>query len=110
MSFCVLSEADIINLLQDKGNWRSKHENLIATLKAARGQGPAVAPMIDPGYVECPYCARNFNEHAAERHIPFCKEQSARIPKTSANKKSSLSKRTQVCKSADGICNLQNKI
>jgi len=80
---------------KDKANWRAKHENLIATLKAARGQGPAVAPVVDPGYVECPYCNRNFNEHAAERHIPFCKEQSARMPKTSVNKKSSLNKRTQ---------------
>ena len=84
--------------MQDKANWRAKHENLIATLKAARGQGPAVAPVVDPGYVECPYCNRNFNEHAAERHIPFCKEQSARMPKTSVNKKSSLNKRTQVRK------------
>ena len=83
-------------LLQEKGNWKAKHENLIATLRAARGQGPPAAPVIDPGYVECPYCSRNFNEHAAERHIPFCKEQSSRMPKNSGTAKSKLNKRTQV--------------
>ncbi|VDO20348.1 unnamed protein product [Haemonchus placei] len=29
-------------------------------------------------YVQCDYCGRNFSESAAERHIPFCKEQSSR--------------------------------
>ncbi len=33
----------------------------------------------NPDYVQCPYCKRRFQEHAAERHIPFCKEQSSRI-------------------------------
>ena len=85
-----------VSVLQDKANWRAKHENLIATLKAARGQGPAVAAVVDPGYVACPYCNRNFNEYAAERHIPFCKEQSSRMPKGAGNGKTKLNKRTQV--------------
>lgn len=29
-------------------------------------------------FVKCEYCGRNFNKTAAERHIPFCKEQKAR--------------------------------
>ena len=33
----------------------------------------------NPDYVQCPVCKRRFQEHAAERHIPFCKEQSSRI-------------------------------
>ncbi|XP_065063248.1 zinc finger C2HC domain-containing protein 1A-like isoform X2 [Rhopilema esculentum] len=89
------SKTKISSSSKDKSNWRAKHENLIATLKAARGEGPAVAPTVDPGYVECPYCTRNFNEYAAERHIPFCKEQNARLPKNSGNSKSKLTKRTQ---------------
>uniref|UniRef100_A0A0K0DRM2 C2H2-type domain-containing protein n=1 Tax=Angiostrongylus cantonensis TaxID=6313 RepID=A0A0K0DRM2_ANGCA len=28
-------------------------------------------------YVQCDYCGRNFSEKAAERHIPFCKEQNS---------------------------------
>ena len=30
--------------------------------------------------MQCPYCARRFNQKAAERHINFCKEQQSRIP------------------------------
>ncbi|VDO77103.1 unnamed protein product, partial [Heligmosomoides polygyrus] len=29
-------------------------------------------------YVQCDYCGRNFSESAAERHIPFCREQNSR--------------------------------
>uniref|UniRef100_A0A1I7WPP9 C2H2-type domain-containing protein n=1 Tax=Heterorhabditis bacteriophora TaxID=37862 RepID=A0A1I7WPP9_HETBA len=29
-------------------------------------------------YVQCEYCGRNFNEKAAERHIPFCRDQNMR--------------------------------
>lgn len=86
-----------LSLWQDKRNWKAKHENLVATLKAGRGAGPAVAAVVDPGYVECQFCNRNFNEYAAERHIPFCKEQQARMQtKPSVVSKSKLSKRTQV--------------
>lgn len=28
--------------------------------------------------MHCEYCGRNFNQTAAERHIPFCKEQNGR--------------------------------
>ena len=31
-------------------------------------------------YVKCQYCDRRFNESAAQRHIPFCKEKRDRIP------------------------------
>lgn len=29
-------------------------------------------------YVNCQYCGRNFNQAAAQRHIPFCESQSKR--------------------------------
>jgi len=32
-------------------------------------------------YVQCDYCGRRFNEAAAQRHIPWCKEKNERIPK-----------------------------
>eukprot|EP00794_Sanderia_malayensis_P011946 gene11946-13182_t len=80
---------------KSKASWRAKHENLIATLKAARGEGPAVALIADPGSIDCPYCNRNFNEHAAERHIPFCKDQKARQQMKSKPAKTKLEIRTQ---------------
>jgi len=39
----------------------------------------------NPDYVQCPYCKRRFQEHAAERHIPFCKEQNSRIDHKNQN-------------------------
>ncbi|XP_073535578.1 zinc finger C2HC domain-containing protein 1A [Phyllobates terribilis] len=70
-------------------NWRRKHEEFIATIRAAKGldqiikEGgelpPPPPPSYDPDYVQCPYCQRRFNENAADRHINFCKEQAARI-------------------------------
>ncbi|XP_067836761.1 zinc finger C2HC domain-containing protein 1A isoform X2 [Heptranchias perlo] len=73
-------------------NWRRKHENFIATIRAAKRvthtmkEGgtlpPPPPPLYDPDYVQCPYCQRRFNENAADRHISFCKEQAARIAKT----------------------------
>ena len=49
-------------------------------------------------YIQCPYCSRRFNESAAQRHIDFCKEQSARLPKNkpSATATSRFKTRTQV--------------
>ncbi|XP_069813540.1 zinc finger C2HC domain-containing protein 1A isoform X2 [Dendropsophus ebraccatus] len=72
-----------------QSNWRRKHEDFIATIRAAKGLGqiikeggelpPPPPPTYDPDYVQCPYCQRRFNENAADRHINFCKEQAARI-------------------------------
>lgn len=52
----------------------------------------------NPDYVQCPYCKRRFQESAAERHIPFCKEQNSRLEHNPASVKAkqSLSKRMQV--------------
>ncbi|KAL2085363.1 hypothetical protein ACEWY4_018683 [Coilia grayii] len=72
-----------------QSNWRRKHEEFIATIRAAKGitqvmkdggpLPPPPPPSYDPDYIQCPYCQRRFNESAADRHIKFCKEQAARI-------------------------------
>lgn len=73
-------------------NWRQKHESFIATIRTAKkitqiiNEGgtppPPPPPLYDPDYVQCPYCQRRFNEKSADRHISFCKEQSARLAKS----------------------------
>ncbi|XP_078382619.1 uncharacterized protein LOC144665276 isoform X3 [Oculina patagonica] len=88
-----------------KSNWREKHEEFINNLRAARGVTaaqktggplpPPPAPAVNPDYVQCPHCSRRFNEHAAERHIPFCKEQKSRLASTSSARSESLAKRKQ---------------
>ncbi|KAM3592929.1 uncharacterized protein V6R79_001945 [Siganus canaliculatus] len=71
-------------------SWRKKHEDFIATIRAAKSitqvikdggpLPPPPPPTYDPDYVQCPYCQRRFNENAADRHIKFCQEQAARMP------------------------------
>ena len=89
-----------------QSNWREKHEEFVNNLRAARGVAsaqktggplpPPPPPAANPDYVQCPHCSRRFNEHAAERHIPFCKEQKSRLANSSSAKSGSLAKRTQV--------------
>ncbi|XP_031439681.1 zinc finger C2HC domain-containing protein 1A isoform X2 [Clupea harengus] len=72
-----------------QSNWRRKHEDFIATIRAAKGLTqvmkdggplpPPPPPSYDPDYIQCQYCQRRFAESAADRHIKFCKEQAARI-------------------------------
>ncbi|KAL3310221.1 zinc finger, C2HC-type containing 1B [Cichlidogyrus casuarinus] len=75
---------------QKKKNWRVKHDELINAIRSARSYEiskatgaplpPPPPPVIDPSFVQCDYCGRRFNEKAAERHIPFCKEKQMRLP------------------------------
>ncbi|XP_053680931.1 uncharacterized protein LOC128731811 [Anopheles nili] len=65
-------------------NWRKKHEEFIATIRAAKelktylAKGgklsdlPPPPPSENPDYIQCPHCSRRFNQTAAERHIPKC--------------------------------------
>ncbi|OXB74211.1 UNVERIFIED_CONTAM: hypothetical protein H355_011639 [Colinus virginianus] len=87
-------------------NWRRKHEEFIATIRAAKGLNlkdggklpPPPPPSYDPDYIQCPYCQRRFNENAADRHINFCKEQAARITnkgKLAADTKGKVPTRSQ---------------
>ena len=85
----------------NKSNWRQKHDEFIKTVRAAREvtaamkQGkelpPPPPPTINPDYIQCPHCMRRFNEKAAERHIPFCAEQSKRL----SNKKTLVNNSTK---------------
>jgi hypothetical protein len=88
------------------GNWRQKHEEFVATIRAARAVThalktggplpPPPPPAENPDYVQCPYCQRRFNEEAAKRHIPFCKEQSTRLRKVpTKDAVDKLARRTQ---------------
>ncbi|XP_038142734.1 zinc finger C2HC domain-containing protein 1A isoform X2 [Cyprinodon tularosa] len=71
-------------------NWRKKHEDFIATIRAAKAATqvvkdggplpPPPPPSYDPDYIQCPCCQRRFNQNAADRHIKFCQEQAARMP------------------------------
>lgn len=83
-------------------NWRSKHEDFIKTIRAAKEMQAHLArggklsdlppPPIseNPDYVTCPHCSRRFNESAASRHIPLCKNMQHNKPKPKpANSKSS---------------------
>ncbi|XP_058057894.1 pneumococcal serine-rich repeat protein [Anopheles bellator] len=67
-----------------QSNWRKKHEEFIATIRAAKelkahlAKGgklsdlPPPPPAENPDYVQCPHCSRRFNQAAADRHIPKC--------------------------------------
>ncbi|XP_075439178.1 zinc finger C2HC domain-containing protein 1A isoform X3 [Ascaphus truei] len=94
-----------------QSNWRRKHEEFIASIRAAKGIDqilkdggelpPPPPPTYDPDYVQCQFCQRRFNQNAADRHISFCKEQSARISnksKSGGDAKGKPAPRTQVIK------------
>lgn len=67
-----------------KSNWRKKHEEFIANIRAAKQAQdfiknggdvrdlPPPPPMDTSDLVPCPHCGRKFSESAAERHIPKC--------------------------------------
>nr|XP_014276820.1 uncharacterized protein LOC106681161 [Halyomorpha halys] len=70
--------------LKPKSDWRKKHEEFIATIRAAKqvqdhlAKGgslkdlPPPPPMDTSDYVQCPHCGRKFTEGVADRHIPIC--------------------------------------
>lgn len=67
-------------------NWRTKHEEFIQAIRYAKAAGqiektggslanlPPPPKSTNPDYEECPYCNRRFNQTAAARHIPKCKD------------------------------------
>lgn len=71
-----------------KTHWRQRHEEFMGAVvgakdveKALKTGGPLPPPpksSYNPDYVRCDYCGRSFNQNAAERHIPFCREQNSR--------------------------------
>lgn len=74
-------------------NWRSKHEDFIKAIRAAKemqaylAKGgklsdlPPPPPSENLDYVQCPHCQRRFNEGAAARHIPLCQNMQHNKPK-----------------------------
>lgn len=73
-----------------KKNWRAQHEQFIAAIRYAKmataveAGGGSIADLPpppkseNPDYVQCPHCSRKFNQTAAERHIPKCKDIKAK--------------------------------
>lgn len=90
-------------------SWRSKHEDFIKTIRAAKemqahlAKGgklsdlPPPPPSENIDYVQCPHCSRRFNASAAARHIPLCAnmQHNKLKPKnsTTATKSGSFAKR-----------------
>lgn len=90
-------------------NWRSKHEDFIKTIRAAKemqaylAKGgklsdlPPPPPSENLDYVKCPHCERRFNQGAATRHIPLCQNMQHNKPKpkpaSNAGKVTSFTKR-----------------
>ncbi|XP_055385104.1 homeobox protein 2 [Condylostylus longicornis] len=82
-----------------KSNWRKKHEEFIAAIRAAKevqkhlAKGgklsdlPPPPPSENPDYIQCPHCSRRFNEAAANRHIPKCANMLHNKPKPKPVKK-----------------------
>lgn len=82
-----------------KSDWRKKHEEFIAAIRAAKevqqhlARGgklsdlPPPPPSENPDYVQCPHCSRRFNEAAATRHIPKCANMQHNKPKPALTKK-----------------------
>ena len=66
-----------------KAKWKAESESFRQAMRAGKQVSQALAtggPMPeqvasapDPSLVPCPNCGRSFNEKAAERHIPLCK-------------------------------------
>lgn len=49
--------------------------NLLATLSDVGGRLADLPPppaSVNPDYIQCPHCGRNFAPNVAERHIPKC--------------------------------------
>ena len=69
--------------------WKAQSDQLREAMKSMRAANVApkngvcvpVTSHVDPSLVECPHCGRRFNEKAAERHIPKCRDIKAK-PRT----------------------------
>jgi hypothetical protein len=87
--------------------WKEKHLEFVRAIRCARGisevpgrrsLSSTVAQTRPANHEKCPHCARNFGPKAFDRHIEWCKEQKARIPKSPASilAKERLEARTKV--------------
>lgn len=90
-----------IKVEKSKTNWKAKHEELIRTVKAARGEknDDMFIPSKPVDTEECPHCARNFGPKSYDRHVEFCREKAQRkfsAPVISQLAKERLEARTKV--------------
>ncbi|XP_055872371.1 zinc finger C2HC domain-containing protein 1A-like isoform X1 [Biomphalaria glabrata] len=92
LSLKQIKQAQKKELKPPKSHWREKHQDFINAVRNARGVQAAIdsggplppppPPSINPDYIQCPYCSRRFSPQAADRHINFCKDQQARLPRS----------------------------
>lgn len=90
-----------IKMEKSKTNWKAKHEELIRTVKAARGEknDDNFIPTKPVDTEECPHCTRNFGPKSYDRHVEFCREKAQRkfsAPVISQLAKERLEARTKV--------------
>ena len=67
-----------------KNNWRQKHEDFVRAIRYAKQASnyekaggrladlPPPPASVNPDYIQCPHCGRNYAPNVAERHIPKC--------------------------------------
>ncbi|XP_021941479.1 uncharacterized protein LOC110840626 isoform X3 [Zootermopsis nevadensis] len=76
---------------KSKSIWKEEHQEFVRAIRQARGINevpgqrslpPVVAQTRSTNNEKCPHCKRNFGPKAFDRHIEWCKEQKARIPKS----------------------------
>mmetsp|Transcript_7601 Transcript_7601/g.12798 ORF Transcript_7601/g.12798 Transcript_7601/m.12798 type:complete len:774 (-) Transcript_7601:285-2606(-) len=99
-----------------KAKWKADSEAFRAAMRAGKEVSKALAtggPMPeqvasapDPSLVPCPNCGRTFNEKAAERHIPQCKNIKAKPSSLKRGTGGAGGKNGQVMKQAQGMTKL----
>jgi len=63
--------------------------------KDGGGSNPTIPQIANPDYVLCVHCDRRFNELAAERHIPICKESKLKTELRTGKKSGGVSEERQ---------------
>ncbi len=88
----------------EDADWKTKREQFVRNVRLAKSSsndvqssrvrgGMAAAKAVD--LVECPHCDRRFNEEAAERHVPICKESHDRARIRNTGSRSNTKKQTE---------------
>lgn len=103
----VLKKVEKSPVRKSQSSWKEKHLEFVRAIRQARGINEvpgkrslrsAVAQTRPANHEKCPHCERNFGPKAFDRHMEWCKEQKARIPKSPASiiAKERLEARTKV--------------
>jgi len=75
------TQGNASGIASKKASWKQQSEVFRSNLKQARGVTLAKEEQVNlakgqhEGLVQCEHCARKFNEAAAQRHIPYCKNK-----------------------------------